>query len=208
MRPSDGRRGITLAALVALASAACTPLDNALASVPIFAFLRTAPSFDPYEAPRPAPAGAIPFASPAGGFEPAVQPVEASLRAFAASPYGQNPLAPGAEVELGAAMYERYCMVCHAPQGQGNGPVVGPGKVPIGPALATGNAVTQPDGYIYAIIKAGRTLMPAYGSRTTQHERWAIVNYVRQLQGGGAGPAAAPPAAADTTGAAAGDTAR
>ena len=42
--------------------------------------------------------------------------------------------------------------------------------------------------------------MPAYGPRTTVTERWAIVNYVRQLQGA---PAAAPVQPADTTGAAA-----
>ena len=187
---------LVLVALATVSSGGCTALDNLLASVPIFAFLRESPFFDPYEAPRIAPPNAVPFASPGGPPEPAVQPTQASLMAFAASPYGQNPLAPGEAVELGKVMYDRFCFVCHGPQGEGSGPVTGAGKLPPAPAIRAGPAVTYSDGYIYALIKAGRTLMPAYGGRTTPHERWAIVNYLRQLQGA-AGDA--PPAARDTT---------
>ena len=48
------------------------------------------------------------------------------------------------------------------------------------------------DGYIYAIVKAGRGLMPSY-RRIPPEDRWAVVHYVRQLQGQGgtAAPAAA-----------------
>jgi mono/diheme cytochrome c family protein len=206
--------GLAMVALLALAGG-CTPMDNALAAVPVFSFLRESPAFDPYEAPRPAPPGSVPFSSPAGAYEPAIQPTQAGLMAFAATPYGRNPLPPGdaASLELGRAMYERYCTVCHSANGAGNGPVVGPGKVPLGPAINSGAAVTHPDGYLYAIIKAGRTFMPPYGARTTDRERWAIVNYLRQLQGATGGPAAAQPAPGtagiDTTATTAGtDTAR
>ncbi|HYR11834.1 MAG TPA: hypothetical protein VEQ60_28880, partial [Longimicrobium sp.] len=52
-------------------------------------------------------------------------------------------------------------------------------------------------------IDVGRNLMPPYGTRITHLDRWAIVHYVRQLQGGAAQavPAAAvtpAPAPADT----------
>jgi mono/diheme cytochrome c family protein len=175
-------------------SAGCTALDNALAAVPIFAFLRESPFFDPYEAPRPAPLNSVPLLSPNGPWEPAVQPTEASLQAFAASEYGRNPYANDTTLSaLGMAMYDRHCMVCHAANGQGTGPVVGPGKFPLAPTLVGATAPGRSDGYIYAVIKAGRTLMPPYGSRTTHLERWAIVNYVRQLQrAAGAQPAAQP----------------
>lgn len=203
MRRERRRGRLAVVALVAMTSGGCTALDNLLASVPIFAFLREAPFFDPYEAPRPAPLNAVPFASPGGPPEPAVQPTQVSLQAFAASRYGENPLQPGEAVDLGQVMYDRYCFVCHGAQGEGNGPVVGAGKLNPAPAIRTGPAVGYPDGYIYALIKAGRTLMPAYGGRTTPHERWAIVNYVRQLQAAAGvapgAPPAAPGAAADTT---------
>jgi hypothetical protein len=40
-------RAFAICALIAVATAGCTRIDNALASVPIFAFMHEAPSFDP-----------------------------------------------------------------------------------------------------------------------------------------------------------------
>jgi hypothetical protein len=67
--------------------------------------------------------------------------------------------------------------------------------------------VARTDGYLYAIIRAGRGLMPSYGPRTSHRERWAIVNYDRQLQGasGAASPAPADSTAAGRGAAAPGD---
>jgi mono/diheme cytochrome c family protein len=200
---------LTLAALLA---GGCTQIDNALASVPFLAFMREAPSFDPYEAPRPAPVGSVPFASPAGESQPLIPLTPTGLAEFAASEYGQNPLLPGdtAVLRLGQTMFDRYCVVCHGPQGQANGTIVGDGKypAPLTRNLTAAPAVALADGMIYGIIRNGRGLMPAYGPRTNVTERWAIVHYVRQLQqsAGGAPPPAIAPAAgtaADTTGTAA-----
>jgi mono/diheme cytochrome c family protein len=194
----------TAVAAVTLVTGACTQIDNMLASVPVFAFLREAPSFDPYEAPRPAPPNAVPFSTPAGEVEPQIALTPTGLDEFAASPYGQNPLVGDtAALALGQVMYDRYCAVCHGPQGGGDGTIMGEGRYPpLAPNLTLPATVARADGYIYGVIRVGRGLMPAYGPRTTVQERWAIVNYVRQLQrAGGAAPAA--PAQADTTGAAA-----
>ena len=198
MATSRMRRLLAASALLVTA-AGCTPMDNALAAVPIFAFLRDAPSFDPYEHPLPAPPGSVPFLSPAGE---ALAPMDGSiagLNAFAASSAGQNPLQPNDELARGQVMYERNCAVCHGTQGAGNGPLAGPGKFPFVPSLVSGTAPALADGYIYGIIRAGRGLMPAYGSRINHMERWAIVNYVNQLQaqaGSGAAPTPPPAAAA------------
>ena len=55
-------------------------------------------------------------------------------------------------------------------------------------SLLTDRARAWPDGYIYSLIRYGRGVMPMYGDKVTEPaDRWAIVNYVRQLQ------AAAPP---------------
>ncbi len=203
MKRSERVVQLAALALAAISASACTQIDNALASVPVFAFLREAPSFDPYEMPRlPAP-GSVPFASPQGRVLPVIEPSEAGLNAFAASPHGSNPyeaLAGDEQwVAYGQEMYDRHCMVCHGTEGRGDGPVIGPDLFPMGMSLVTGNAPGRTDGYMYGIIRVGRGLMPAYGGRTTDAERWAIVNYVNRLQAAaGAAEAPAAPAAADT----------
>jgi mono/diheme cytochrome c family protein len=186
-------------ALLSLSASACTQIDNALAKVPIFAFLREAPFFDPYEHPLPAPPGSVPFLSPNGGeLLPPLEATEQALNAFAASPYGQNPLAADdtAALRVGQLMYERHCFVCHGTQGLGDGPIIAPNKFAFPPpSLLAAPAATRSDGYVYGVIRAGRGLMPAYGARMTHMERWAIVNYVNSLQAA-AGAAAPQPAAA------------
>jgi hypothetical protein len=67
-------------------------------------------------------------------------------------------------------------------------PIIRPGAFPLSADLVQGPALGQSDGYMYAIIRAGRGLMPSYGARIAHHERWAIVNYMRALQGGGTAP--------------------
>lgn len=198
-RPAAGRGALLLAAL-ALGGTGCTALDNALASVPVFAFLREAPFFDPYEAPRPAPEFSIPFRSPAGEAVPPIEASETGLNAFAATSWGVDPLNPAdtAVQALGKLMFERYCLVCHGPAGHGDGPIIGEGKYPpIAPNLTLPATVARADGYIYALIRVGRGLMPAYGPRLTHEERWAVVTYVRALQAAaGATPARTDSAAA------------
>jgi mono/diheme cytochrome c family protein len=53
------------------------------------------------------------------------------------------------------------------------------------------------------VIDVGRGLMPPYGHRMTHADRWAVVSYLRQLQGT-SGPAPAPQ---ETPAAGAADTA-
>lgn len=199
-------RATVLLLLTVLAGAGCTRIDNALARVPIFAFLRDAPFFDPYEHPLPPPPGAVPFESPNGPPLPPLEATEQALNEFAASPYGRNPLAaddPEA-LALGRIMFERHCSVCHGPTGLGDGPIIGPTKFAFPPpSLLEAPATGRSDGYIYAIIRAGRGLMPAYGARMTHTERWAVVAYVNQLQAEAGAPGAVPGPA---SGAPAGDS--
>lgn len=185
-RRSRSRLGLAVLALAALGTGGCTEIENAMASVPFLNFMHEAPFFDPYEAPRPAPANAVPIESPAGEWEPTIPtPVtEAALQEFAAT--RTNPLSADSLVlARGAWVFETYCAVCHGANGEGNGPVVGPGKFPLGPDLRIPTTQARSDGYIYAIVKAGRGLMPSY-RRIPPADRWALVTYVRQLQGQGA----------------------
>jgi mono/diheme cytochrome c family protein len=209
MRGDAGMRnrrvsGTVILMMTVLLGSGCTVIDNALASVPVFAFMRNAPSFDPYEHPLPPPPGTVPFESPNGPVLPYLEASDAALNAWAAGPYGQNPYAAddAAVLATGRVMYERHCAVCHGATGQGNGPIQQ--FITLMPPLVSGNALTLSDGYVYGVIRAGRGLMPAYGPRMTHAERWAIVSYVNSLQvqaGAQQQPAAQDPAAAAGAGA-------
>lgn len=176
-------RGSALALLV-LTLGACTQIEEFMASLPAFSFMHESPAFDPYESPRPPPANSVPFANPHGVSLPPLPAVstEAYLQERAEE-LGPNPVPTNPEtIAAGQEAYLTNCAVCHGPAGGGNGPVVGPGKLPFAPALTAPITVDRSDGYIYAIIRAGRGLMPAYATQTTHQERWLIVTYVRQLQ--------------------------
>ena len=134
----------------------------------------------------------MPFASPTGPVPAPAAPGVQGLQAFAAA--NANPIPRSAESEArGAAMYELYCLVCHGAEGMGGntGPVTQTGVYPpIVPPVAAGNATGLADGYIYAIIRHGRGLMPSYAVQVPHDDRWHVVNYIRRLQEGG-GPVAA-----------------
>ena len=190
-----GRRAAALALplLAAATLGACTEIDDMLARVTFFAFMRESPAFDPYEAPRLPPEQSVPFESPTGDVPAPIASTEAALQAFGAA--NPNPVPRGAESEArGQVMYERYCQVCHGPAGLGGatGSVTSTGVYPpIVPPVAAGRAATLSDGYIYGIIRAGRGLMPAYPVQVPHEDRWHIANYLRALQEGGGATGAA-----------------
>jgi mono/diheme cytochrome c family protein len=178
----SGLLGLLLVALVTLGG--CTEIENAMASVDILNFMRESPAFDPYEAPRYPPRNSVPVASPGEKWEPAVPKTEAALRAWGDTL--TNPLAMTEPVlEAGAKAYQTYCAVCHGVGAEGDGPLVGPGKLPFATNLILPATQDRTDGYVYAVIRVGRGLMPSY-ARIPPAQRWAVVNYVRHLQEGGA----------------------
>jgi mono/diheme cytochrome c family protein len=199
---ADILRGAALAAALA-ALPACTDwagydLDRASGAVPAFSTMRDDVTPDPYQMPREPVPGTVPTQHPLGDV-PAPY-TQAALDSIA--PTLTNPLPRSAQVlARGKLQYERNCSVCHGANGNGQGSVVNAQtKFPYAPALNAGAALARSEGYVYAVIDVGRGLMPPYGNRITHLDRWAIVHYVRQLQGGAAqsAPAAAPagPAAA------------
>lgn len=94
-----------------------------------------------------------------------------------------NPIAGKMEsLERGQKMYYTYCAVCHGATGGGDGPVAEK-FLAKPPALTTKNARDFKDGYIYHMIVAGRGLMGSYAGQIPKVEdRWALVNFVRQIQ--------------------------
>lgn len=181
------RRGVHAAGLAALVAAlpACTDwagydLDVAAGEVPGFATMREDVMPDPYEMVREPVPGTVPTYHPLGD----VPQRYSQTQLDSVAPTLRNPLQRNAQVMArGKLMFERHCAACHGVQGDGKGPVVGPGKFPFAPALNAAPTQARSDGYIYAVIDVGRGLMPPYGARITHLDRWAIVSYVRHLQG-------------------------
>jgi mono/diheme cytochrome c family protein len=105
--------------------------------------------------------------------------------------------ADDASRERGRALYETYCVVCHGPEGAGDGPVT---PRFVRPPNLRGASRGFTDGYLYALVTNGRGNMPSY-DRLDPAERWDVIHYLRALQGGA--PAAEPGAAGGAGGAAA-----
>ncbi len=94
-----------------------------------------------------------------------------------------NPIPTTAEsIERGRDRYDINCALCHGDVGAGDGPI----NVPMSgiiPSLISDRARGYSDGYLYAMIVAGRGLMKQYRQRVRGDDRWHIVNYLRVLQG-------------------------
>src|SRR5690606_25691618 len=108
-------------------------------------------------------------------------PTIANLNAMAGL---QNPVeADARSLENGRRYYQINCSVCHGVAGDVNTPLKQVAVVmgSVVPPLASGNALTLSDGYIWGIIRNGRGLM-ANVNRIPEQDRWDVVNYIRGLQ--------------------------
>jgi len=95
-----------------------------------------------------------------------------------------NPFAKGDKnaIALGAKLFPIYCAVCHGGGGMGNGPVTRRGMFPP-PSLLAAHAKQLKDGHIFHILTRGQGNMASYAAQLNPHERWALVSFVRSLQG-------------------------
>ena len=187
------RRALSLGALVifGVAASGCTTLDKTIAKVPIFTDMHDQVAIRPFEGPLDSLGHkqyAFRFVPPAlsvptTGREDSLDLYTNDLKSL------KNPVAAGAaSVGRGRRIFNTYCIVCHGPQGAGDGTVSGR-FMGLVPALTTDQAKGRSDGYLYAIIRHGRGAMPPYGDKIRdQTDRWNVVNYVRTLQGQGVTP--------------------
>lgn len=182
--------------LIALTGAGCHPMDDLLSSI-FGRSMRDQPSLDPYDNPQQPPEGSIPFAAgnfpsapgvvqlgqpEAGEIPPPVQPIQVLQQAPEVMEI-ENPIEPSsASLERGAEVFQRVCMPCHGSGGEGDGPVTQAGVPSF--SIVSEEAREYPDGYLYSIIRVGRGAMPPFGHQITNYDRWHVVNYVRELQGG------------------------
>ncbi|MFZ1731091.1 MAG: c-type cytochrome [Bacteroidota bacterium] len=93
-----------------------------------------------------------------------------------------NPVAGnGSALARGKNRFNAFCSPCHSVTGQDTTEVVRKGlQKP--PNLAGVNAKSYTDAHIFHVISAGQNIMPGYADKLKPEDRWAIVNYVRELQ--------------------------
>jgi len=96
----------------------------------------------------------------------------------------KNPIA-GDKASLvdGKKLYTTNCAPCHGDKGRGDGPAA----AALNPKPADhSSAVVQSesDGSLYWKLSEGRNPMPAYKAILNEHQRWALVNYIRTLAKG------------------------
>lgn len=90
--------------------------------------------------------------------------------------------------ERGRRLYVAFCLPCHGPTGNGDGPVAKSGFPPP-PSLLGENYFKEklPDGRIFHLITFGQQYlkgksMPAYRSQIAPEDRWKIILHIRSLQ--------------------------
>ena len=91
-----------------------------------------------------------------------------------------NPVPAGPEsVARGQELYMTICLVCHGPEGRGDGPV---GQLfenwPLD--LTDAYIQDQADGQIFFTLTRGGMAMPFYRDALSQHERWDVINFLRK----------------------------
>ncbi len=136
------------------------------------------PSAKPQESIAPPDPGSVPV----HGGETVVAPTteQGMFDAKDAAVSIENPVAATPEsLARGESFYQTNCLVCHGPEGRGNGPV---GEKFVDPSPADLNdAYTQDqaDGQVFFTLTRGRSAMPFYRDALSPEERWDVVNYIK-----------------------------
>jgi mono/diheme cytochrome c family protein len=94
----------------------------------------------------------------------------------------KNPVPETKEsFERGKELFGAFCLVCHGKAGFGDGPLIP--KFPNPPAFRSKGVRNHLPGRIFHVITRGWGEMPPHSMQVGAKDRWAIVHYVRSLQG-------------------------
>jgi len=110
-------------------------------------------------------------------------PYNCKMDSFTAENVVKNPTVKSEELlARGQTAYQTFCAVCHGALGDGESTMKTyfPGGVP---SVISEKIRGWKDGGIYHLMRCGRGLMGSYESQVTNEEdRWAIVQYIREMQ--------------------------
>lgn len=90
--------------------------------------------------------------------------------------------APDSVVERGRVIYLERCVVCHGPEGRGDGPEA-PFLSPRPASLISAGSSVKSDAEFLAVIANGkpRSAMPAWKDRLSEEQRREVLAYIRTL---------------------------
>jgi hypothetical protein len=129
------------------------------------------------------PKGAVPFSGKAYSLE--------SIDVEASAVNGENPLPRTDFVYArGENLYSTHCVYCHNTDGSGEGAIMtkiilkkDEEPFPGPPDLRTAPSAKLPDYRVFHILSAGQNLMYSVAYKLSVPDRWALVRYLRILQG-------------------------
>ena len=84
-------------------------------------------------------------------------------------------------VAAGKALYEKHCQSCHGVQGGGDGPIARMLDEKPSALNDSEHMDKMTDGELHWKISTGKSPMPGLEKKTSEEERWHVVNYVRSL---------------------------
>jgi mono/diheme cytochrome c family protein len=98
---------------------------------------------------------------------------------------GQPVIYAGGDPERGRPIYEKYCLLCHGPQGRGDGPQ---GQLMKPPAtnFRSPESRGKPDSQLLKAIREGhpKTAMTAWDAELFEEDMIDVLAYIRSLTGG------------------------
>jgi mono/diheme cytochrome c family protein len=81
----------------------------------------------------------------------------------------------------GKVLYERFCLQCHGPAGDGQGHLYTSKLYPFPPASLINEKVSNiPDGEIFHTVTYGFGVMPEHASIIPVEDRWLVIHYIRK----------------------------
>jgi hypothetical protein len=81
----------------------------------------------------------------------------------------------------GQERYEIFCSPCHDRLGNGQGMIVRRGFTPAR-SFHDPRLRDAPAGHFFEVITQGFGPMPSYAKQLSEHDRWAVIAYIRALQ--------------------------
>jgi mono/diheme cytochrome c family protein len=85
-------------------------------------------------------------------------------------------------LERGRERFAITCAACHGELGDGDSPVAHAMERRRPPAFTDPKLVALTPGKLYTVVTDGYGLMPSYAGLLDQHDRWAVIAFVRTLQ--------------------------
>ena len=81
----------------------------------------------------------------------------------------------------GQERYEVFCSPCHDRLGTGQGMIVRRGFTPAR-SFHEPRLRDAPAGHFFEVMTQGFGTMPSYANQLSEHDRWAVIAYIRALQ--------------------------